>query len=583
MVYKISLLLLPLLIMINAEAQKTKLRVAKPNTASASNLQLQKKLDSIFSSLNQSRPGVAVTVLQNGKVIAKKAYGMASLEHQVPFTHQSRVRLTYSGTREFMCVGLAIMESEGLLRFNDKVRQYFPKLPAWSDDVTIQDLLNHSSGFADEWATMLLMQADMNNRVDKEQLLTFLYNQPKPEVEPGKGYMYSNSDFALLRFIMEKASGKNLPGYLQQKLFSPLGMNATLMNDRLEEIIPGLAENYYDYGAPARQLGIKTSPGGNYRIVTSADDLEKWVRALEEPNSVVAKAFMRLKQNARVIPVLSPEIHFVFGHEWQKIGNVDVVKHGGVNHDFYITRIPSLKLIIIGLGNGLGNMVKAESVASYFLPKDEKKLQDRPPQVSLNPVAVDTAILRRYTGRYFTEKSKSHSSHLPKIAFYDIHLSGDSLRFYEASGQHFTLIPIGKDMFKDPDYGAIIQFMQPHPDSMKFSVFLPDDSQIPHYRKNNIQTPPKEILQQYTGKYYSPHLDFYCRIVFDEGGGLVLRRATIADKKLISNGKDRFLFEMEGAGGLYVETVFMRNNVGQVTGIDMQHVRMMHHRFDKVQ
>ncbi|MEJ7821369.1 MAG: serine hydrolase domain-containing protein [Chitinophagaceae bacterium] len=574
----IFLFFLPLLIVTNVNAQKTKTKSAELSSA---NLNLEKKLDSIFSSLNKTNPGIAVTVLQNGKVIAKKAYGMASLEHQVPFTHQSRVRLTYSGTREFMCVGLAIMESEGLLRFNDKVRQYFPKLPAWSDDVTIQDLLNHSSGFADEWATMLLMQADMNNRVDKEQLLTFLYNQPKPEVKPGQGYMYSNSDFALLRFIMEKASGKSLPDYLQQRLFKPLAMKATLTNDRLQEIIPGLAENYNEYGPPSRQVGVKTSPGGNYRIITSADDLEKWSRALENPNSMVAKAFVLLKQNARPIPVLSPEIHYVFGHEWQKKGNVDLVKHGGVNHDFYMTRIPSLKLSIIGLGNSWGNMVKAESVASYFLPKDENKLRGPSPKLSSNPVAVDRATLSRYTGRYFEEKRNTHSSHLPNISFYDIKHSGDSLQFYEVSGQYFTLVPVGKDMFKDPD-GVIIQFMQPHPDSMKFTVFIPDGTEIAFSRKNNIQTPPKEILQQYTGEYYSPHLDFYCRIVFDEQVGLVLRRATIADKKLIPNGKDRFLFEMEGAGGLFVEAVFTRNNVGEVTGIDMQHIRMMHHRFDKV-
>ena len=118
---------------------------------------------------------------------------------------------------------------------------------------------------------------------------------------------------------------------------------------------------------------------------------------------------------------------------------------------------------------------------------------------------------------------------------------------------------------------------------MKFTVFIPDGTERAYYRKSNIQTPPKELLQQYIGKYYSPHLDFYCRIVFDEQGELVLRRPTIADKKLIPDGKDRFVFEMEGAGGLFVEAVFTRNNVGQITGIDMQHVRMMHHRFEKVQ
>ncbi len=582
MVFKISLLLLLSLIIISAEAQQTKSSPAKAIQVSIPKLQLQKTLDSIFSSLNKTTPGVSVTVIENGKVIAKKAYGMASLEHKVPFTYQSRVRLNYSETREFMCVGLAMIESEGLLQFNDKVRRYFPKLPAWSDGVTIQDLLNHSSGFADEWATMLLIQADMNNRVDKEQLLTFLYNQPKPEVEPGKGYMYSNSDFALLRLIMEKVSGKSLPAYLQEKLFSPPGMNATFMNDRLQEIIPGLAENYDEYGRTARQRWPKTSPGGNYRIVTTADDLEKWARALEDPNSKVSKAFIRLKQNARPIPVLSPEVHYVFGHEWQKKGNVDIVKHGGVNHNFYMTRIPSLNLSIIGLGNSVGNMVKAESVADYFLPKGEKKVQSPLPKLSSNPVVVDTAILRRYTGRYFEENRKSHSSHLLNIWFNDIQLSGDSLRFYDASGQYFTPVPVGKDLFKELDYGAIIQFKQPHPDSMKFTVFIPDGTEITFSRKTNIQTLSKEILQQYTGQYYSPHLDFYCRVVFDEQGGLVLKRPTIADKKLVPNGTDRFLFDMEGSGNLFVEAAFTRNNEGQITGIDMQHVRMMQHRFDKV-
>src|SRR5262245_56954303 len=105
---------------------------------------LIKFIDSLFKPFNNtSSPGIAITVLQNGNVIAKKNYGMASLEHKVPFTHQSVVRIGYSDTREFMCVGLAMMEQEGLLRFDDQVRKYFPNLPAWSETVTIQDLLNH--------------------------------------------------------------------------------------------------------------------------------------------------------------------------------------------------------------------------------------------------------------------------------------------------------------------------------------------------------------------------------------------------------------------------------------------------------
>lgn len=207
---------------------------------------IEKKIDTIFKSAYSSNtPGVAITVFQNGKLIARKNYGMANLEHRIPFTHQSPVRLVYSFGREFICVGAALMEAEGLLRLDDKVRSYFPKLPAWSKDVTIQDLLNHSSGFMDEWSPFGFTTEDMRSTIEVEQMLAMLYNQPQPEVEPGKGYMYNNTDIGLLRLIMEKASQQRLPDYLREKLFIPLEMTQTQMNDDVEQIVPGLADDYY--------------------------------------------------------------------------------------------------------------------------------------------------------------------------------------------------------------------------------------------------------------------------------------------------------------------------------------------------
>src|SRR5688572_12992130 len=95
---------------------------------------LIKKLDSIFSSFNKTTPGAAVTVLQNGKVLAKRSYGLASLEHKVPFKHNSVVRLGYSEGREFMTIAAVLMENAGVLKLSDKIRKYFPQLPSWAED-----------------------------------------------------------------------------------------------------------------------------------------------------------------------------------------------------------------------------------------------------------------------------------------------------------------------------------------------------------------------------------------------------------------------------------------------------------------
>ena len=85
-------------------------------THSINNIQLERKTDSLFSQFNNSTsPGCAVTVIENGEVIFKKAYGMANIEHQVPFTHQSVVTLPYSEAREFISIAAVLMEKDGLL------------------------------------------------------------------------------------------------------------------------------------------------------------------------------------------------------------------------------------------------------------------------------------------------------------------------------------------------------------------------------------------------------------------------------------------------------------------------------------
>ena len=222
---RLSLCISSILIFTFVIAQKPKTVKGKvSNVKTTISKALEKKLDSIFSSYNKNTPGIAVTVLENGKVITKKAYGMASLEFSIPFSHHTLVRLPYSEGREFISIATALMEKDGLLNINDRVRKFFPKLPDWSETVTVQDLLNHSSGFADEWATLALTQASMANRLDKSQFLQFLYNQPTPSVEPGIGYMYSNSDFGLLRLILEKASGEDLSAFMKRRVFGQLGM-----------------------------------------------------------------------------------------------------------------------------------------------------------------------------------------------------------------------------------------------------------------------------------------------------------------------------------------------------------------------
>lgn len=562
---------------------------SRPELVSNNIFILNNKLDSIFSAFNNKKsPGFALTIIKNGKVIAKKDYGMASIELDVPFNHKTVVRLPYSEGREFISIAAAIMEEQGLLSLNDKVKKYFPKLPQWSEAVTLQDLLNHSSGFCDEWATLVLTQAEMANRLDVSQFLNFLYNQPAPQVIPGKGYMYSNSDFGLLRLILEKVCGKNLSVYMTEKIFAPLGMPQTKLGRNKEEVVANHAFSYAeeDLGKYTVWMRDKTSPGGNYWILTCASDLEKWAAAHADKNSFISKATQRLKQNARPIPVLKSGVNYVFGHKIKQLAAKEVIKHEGVSGYSFLTEVPVAGLSIICVGNNHSPYSeKTDELAAFLL--NDKSTDAVKKKLPAKPVSITKTEMQPYEGIYRWMNQTSYNSAVERKQFSALKIINDTMYLIYSALDSFPLIYVGNGIFKDPDYPIWLVMHKPDPDSaMQASVHRQTaNNDIIEWQK--ITTIKKSYsadeLQKLTGTYYSKHLDFYWRIVLNEKGELVVKRPTIADKIIEPGYDDEFKlniqFHTNDEQSAWIKFYFSEK--GEVEYIDVRHGRLMHHRFDK--
>lgn len=556
---------------------------------SVSKFELDKKLDTLFKEFNNTAsPGYAITVIQNGKVIIRKNYGLSSLEHHVPFTHNTVITIPYSEGREFISLAAALLEQDGKLKFEDKVRTYFPKLPAWSESVTIQDLLNHSSGFCDEWATLVLTQASMNNRLDVSQFLNFLYNQPDPQVEPGKGYMYSNSDFGLLRLILEEASGEKLADYMDRRIFKPLQMSSTTLRRDKEAVIANHAFSYFEDGNNTYKVWLrdKTSPGGNYHMLTSANDLEKWAAAFADKNSFIIKASDRLRKIGRPIPVLK-ETNYAYGHKLKKIGSYNTLIHAGVSGYTYLTRISDAGLDIICTTNNLTPYDdKVRILATYLL-----QIREAAPllqKFSSVPVSIKEPELQKYAGNYVW-LTESFQSNVKSRTTYSMKVTGDTLYWQYSSTESIPLLYVGHGVFKDPDFAVWLRFFQPHPDSlMRIEAHKQfGQPEIDIWKKDTAVEPPtsREYLQKLTGKYYSKHLDFYFTITLNDEGQLVVKRPTIADKFLEPQSLDEFKLPAEFFESNYESNFrvhFYFNDAGKPTHFDVRHGRLMHHRFDKV-
>ena len=548
-------------------------------------IKLDKKIDSLFQSYNnKNSPGFAITVIQNEKMITKKDYGMASLEHSAPFTHNTVVRLPYSEGREFISIAAVLMENDGILNFNDKVRTYFPELPEWSEPVTIRDLLDHRSGLADEWSMIELTQASMQNRVDVEQFLTLLYRQPKPEVKPGIGFMYSNSDFGLLRLILEKASEQNLSRWMEQHLFAPLGMTSTRLHDDKDDVIAGFAPQYYRYGKDGYKTwsSYKTSPGGNYYIATSVNDLEKWVLAHKNAASFIAKATASLFQDAQLMP--GSDKNYVFGYKIKSLGTHEVFTHQGAGNHTYISRTKNPDFTVILLSNSLGEPYPFhESVLAYLLNYEKPVFKNK--QFNSEKVQYSLEELRQFTGNFLNADTVTYESFVKnrrdEVTFV---IHNDSLKLKD-NDVLISLEYVSSGVFKDVDYPTYFEFTRSGNDYKAQAHSHGKNSVITLIRDTSKKWQPSLLqLQSYTGKYYSPHLDFYWTIELGEDNRLIIKRPTIRDTELQPDTNREFKFNIEN----YSDTSFpawlkfYADASGRVTHFMVHHARLMGHKFDKV-
>ncbi len=546
---------------------------------------LKSKVDSIFASLNGKSPGCAVTIIQNGKLLIKNSYGSANIENQVKFTHESVVRIPYSEGREFIALAAILMEKDGILSLNDKVSHYFPKLPEWAANVSLWDLLNHRSGFVDEWATLLLMYNSMSNRFETEQFLRLLYNQPAPEIEPGKGYMYCNSDFGLLRLIMEKASGKNLPVWIKLRLFKPLKMNSTCMQESPLEIIPNKANMYEDSSEGTIQNANiqKTSPGGDYYILTSANDLEIWAMEFSNPNSEIYQAANKLIENVRLMP--GKENHYITGYTYNQIADQQVIAHEGVNEYKYITRIPSLGLTVITLGNrnSDGFAEENKAIINVILRQSNPPL----PLLLTKPIPISKSELIKYVGNYRWQNQVSWEGSNPSRKFSSIFIEGELLKMRYQGNYVITLTPVGANVFYYQDgFGVQFEFTKASKDASTTLTVTYDDG-FPGvtmvHDAEAVWQPSKEMIGEYTGRFYSKHLDYYWHIDQNEDGTLVLKSSNLPDTKLEPDGYNQFHFISESYPGSGFDRwiLFNKNDEGKITHLTAWSGRVMHHRFDK--
>lgn len=337
------------------------------------------RADSVFRAFDRTdAPGCALGVYRHGTTLYARGYGMASLELGVPITPRT-VFDVGSVSKQFTAMSILLLAKDGKLSIDDAVRKYVPELPAYADRVTIRQLLSHTSGLRDHFGLLEAAGRSFEGTADTVDFLRLITRSAEPNFEPGTRYLYSNSGFVLLSTIVYRVSGKSLATFAAERIFTPLGMTDTRLQDDHSLVIPGRATAYQPRGAQwAVRMSQFDGMAGAGGLHTSVEDFQRWIRNYDDAavggRETIAAMLTPTRLRNDSVAFTGPEAAYGLGVSVGTHRGLRVNSHSGVwagyRADF--ERFPDQDLTVATFCNftTAGPDSLARRVAAIYLSKE---------------------------------------------------------------------------------------------------------------------------------------------------------------------------------------------------------------------
>jgi len=336
-------------------------------------------------------PGAAVLVVKDGVTLLNKGYGLASVELNVP-NRPDQLFYVASVGKQFTAAAILKLAEDGKLTIQAPIRQFFPNIPPSWSGITVEQLLNHTSGIQN-----IFMDAGFRQRAFEEhtpdQLLAQAVSVPLLAA-PGSAYAYSSVNYTLLAMMIEQLSGEKYDAYLSRQFFTPLGMTHThfVQNPKL---IKNMATPY-ERGPRLAVRWHSTLLFGGGSYASNNADLERWTMALQ--GGAVLKAPSLAAMNTALTLPGGKRIHYGLGLRPHTLAGQPYLQSNGDIHGFHaeVVFLPQSKIFVSVLTNGedalkygLAPVVKRIATIAAGMPRQE-----------VRPQTLPDDVLRRLAGTY---------------------------------------------------------------------------------------------------------------------------------------------------------------------------------------
>lgn len=426
--------------------------------------------------MSHDQTGVAggvITVVQHGRTLFSRGYGLANLESGAKNLPSTPYHLA-SISKQFTAFAIALLASRGKLSLDDDIHRYIPELPAYATPITLYHLLHHTSGLRDDLALWEMAGGRGDDAIRQQDLWQLIVRQRELNFMPGAEYDYTNSGYLLLAEVVSRVTGQSFRDWMHANVFLPLGMTHTMINDDHERVIAGRARSY-EYSMEGMKEDVLSSGStGATGVISTADDLAKWLTNWGTAR-VGGRAVLAAMQERGVIST-GDSIRYALGVNVRTFHGLRRIDHGGYQAGFrtMIAFYPALDAGIIVLGNtpGFPETALTDEVSQIFFggefkpdppanPVSAVSSVVLPARPSAEPWRPDSAELTQYTGRYYSTELETE---------YAIVLKGGKLFARHRRHGDIPLLPRARDVltstnwmfgrveFERDDAGHLTQF-----------------------------------------------------------------------------------------------------------------------------
>lgn len=402
------------------------------------------QIDSLFTSLHDKGPfNGNVLIAEKGKPVYEKSFGYANFNTKEKLTAEHIFELA-SCSKQFTACAIALLQHQGKLKYSDDITRFIPQLSAYKG-ITVMDLVHHTSGLPD-YMTLFDSLWDKSKIANNDDIITlFAKHKPTLEFQPGTRFQYSNTGYALLASVIEKASGMSYGKYLEKNIFVPLQMKHTFVYNRRykPKKVPKYAFDFLYDKDNNKYVSIDSVPEANMvywldgicgdgTVNTTARDLLLWDRALYTDKLLPAKEKAVLFTSG----TLKDSSSTGYGFGWmvnkdKDLGNVLSHSGGWGGYATFIERETDKDRTIIILQNTDRAIIPGKTVR-YLLDG-----RTPPAPVQRKEIKLADDILKQYTGTY--ELS-------PEFKI-DVTLEGNQLYAQATGQQSFPIFPESEQKF----------------------------------------------------------------------------------------------------------------------------------------